>query len=103
MPRHVSLPCDELCMRYSRGESTTLLARMYQCSPTTIANTLRRCGMQLRRARFQAMPVPEELLRELYLVQRLPVADIASQLGVSPSTVGNIRRRFGIPVRPRVL
>jgi hypothetical protein len=39
-------------------------------------------------------------LRRLYLVERWPIAAIAAHFGVSASTIGNHRRRYGIPIRP---
>jgi len=90
-----------MSVHYANGESTIALARRYHCSPTTIAAALRRCGAVLRRARFRSAPVPEEALRELYLHQRLQVGQIAAHFGVSPSTIGNKRRAYGIATRPR--
>lgn len=101
MSRQIDIPCDELRRRYGAGESTIVLARRYQCSPTTIANRLRGCGAELRPARFRAVGVPESVLRQLYLEERLSIARIAERLGVAISTVGNKRRAYQIPVRPR--
>ena len=103
MPSRRELPCHELRALYAAGQSTTTLAVRYKCSPTTVAQALRRCGAEVRRARFQAVPIPEALLRDQYLTQRLPLASIAANFGVSVSTIGNKRRRYGIPTRPRHL
>ena len=48
MPRNILLPCDQLCSAYLAGQSTTMLAQRYSCSPTTIAKNLRRCGITPR-------------------------------------------------------
>jgi hypothetical protein len=40
-------------------------------------------------------------LRRMYLEERQPIVAIAAHFGVSASTVGNKRRRYGIPLRPR--
>lgn len=101
MPALRELPCEELSLRYGCGESTTGLARHFGCSPTTVAKALRRCGIAVRRARFQAVAVPEEALRDLYVNQRWRIGRIAAHFGVSASTIGNKRRAYGIAARPR--
>jgi hypothetical protein len=101
MPLRVLLPCDELCSTYLAGQSTTALARRYACSPTTIAKNLRECGIILRPSRFVPIHVDEAALRRAYLDERLPIAAIAAYFGVSASTIGNKRRRYGIPLRSR--
>lgn len=98
--RHL-LPCDELRASYEAGQSITLLARRYGCSPTTIASRLRGCGVALRSARFVAAPVDAATLRRLYLDERWTIAALAAYFGVSASTIGNKRRRYSIPIRPR--
>ncbi|HNP87434.1 MAG: hypothetical protein JST60_20820 [Chloroflexi bacterium SZAS-1] len=101
MPRIVLLPCTELSHAYTTGYSTVALGRRYSCSPTTIAKRLRHCGITLRRARFVAIAIDAELLRQAYLAEHLPIAQIATRFGVSPSTIANKRRAYGIPIRPR--
>jgi hypothetical protein len=101
MPRKVLLPCDELCSAYLAGQSTTSLSRRYHCSPTTIAKNLRIGGMALRVSRFAPAQIEEAALRRLYVGERWPIAAIAAHFGVSASTIGNQRRRHGIPIRPR--
>jgi hypothetical protein len=101
MPQNVLLPCDELCSAYLAGQSTTALARLYGCSPTTIAKNLRACGIMLRPSRFAPVSIEEGALRRVYLDERWPIAAIAAYFGVSASTIGNKRRRYGIPIRAR--
>jgi hypothetical protein len=101
MARPIDIPSDELAAAYRAGWSTPALARRYGCSPATIAKRLRAAGIALRDARFHAIPVAEAALRRLYLDEQLPIAAIAAALGVSSSTVGNKRRAYGIPIRPR--
>ncbi len=101
MARPLDLPADELSAAYLAGFSTPALARRYGCSAATIAKRLRAAGIALRDARFHSVVVAEGALRRLYLDERLPIAAIATALGVSASTVGNKRRAFGIPIRPR--
>ena len=101
MPRRLDLPCDELRARYLAGQSTTFLARRFACSPTTISKYLHCCGVAMRSAQFAAAPIDATALRRAYLEERLPIAAIAAMFKVSPSTIGNKRRRFGIPLRRR--
>jgi hypothetical protein len=101
MPRNILLPCDQLCSAYLAGQSTTILAHRYNCSPTTIAKKLRLCGITPRLSRFAPARIEEAALRRLYLGERWTIAAIAAHFGVSASTIGNQRRRYGIPIRPR--
>jgi hypothetical protein len=101
MPRTILLACDQLCSAYLAGQTTTTLAYRYSCSPTTIAKNLRRCGITLRLSRFAPVQIEEAALCRLYLGERWPIAAIAAHFGVSASTIGNQRRRYGIPIRPR--
>ena len=101
MPRNLLLPCDQLCSAYLAGQSTTMLAQRYSCSPTTIAKNLRLCGVTPRPSRYAPAQVEEAVLRQLYFEQHWPIAAIAAHFGVSTSTIGNQRRRYGIPIRPR--
>ena len=101
MARPIDIPSAELAAAYLAGWSTPALARRYGCSPATIAKRLRAAGIALRDARFHKVPVAESTLRRLYLDERLPIAAIAAAVGVSASTVGNKRRAYAIPIRPR--
>jgi uncharacterized protein YjcR len=78
-----------------------LLAQHYGCSPTTISQRLRACGITTRQSRFQSVSIPVEALHQLYMVERLPLQEIAQQFGVSVGTVRNHRRRAGMPARER--
>jgi len=101
MPRRIMLPCEDLRAAYTAGQSTAALARRYACSPTTVAKRLRACGVPLRSTRFVAIAIDPTALERMYLGERRPIAAIAAHLGVCPSTIGNKRRRYGIPIRPR--
>ena len=101
MSRSHTLPGATLVKRYAAGESTVALGRHYGCSPTTIAKALREGGAVMRPARFRSTAVPEAALREQYLAERLSIAQIAANFGVSASTIGNKRRLYGIAPRPR--
>jgi transposase-like protein len=99
MSRRRLLPGAELCTAYAAGQSTLALARRYGCSPTTVAKQLRAGGVALRRSRFAPAPIDEALLRQAYLDEARPVAAIAAMFGVSPATISNRRRQYGIPSR----
>ena len=101
MPRRLLLPCDELYAAYATGQSTTALARRYGCSPTTVANHLRDCGVALRVSRYVAVAIDLATLRRAYLDERRPIAAIAAYFGVCASTIGNKRRQYGIAPRGR--
>ena len=101
MPRRIEIDCEELRTGYQAGLTIVILARHYHCSPGTIAKRLHMCGVTMRDARFRPVVVPEARLRELYLDKRLPLIEIAEQFGVAVSTIGNKRRLYNIPVRPR--
>lgn len=101
MAGRLELPCEQLLASYMAGQSTTALARRYACSPTTIAKYLHGCGAAMRPSRFAPAVVDAGALRRAYLDERLPIGAIAARFGVSASTIGNKRRRYGIPKRPR--
>ena len=102
MPTRIKMDCEELRRLYEEDLlGVVALAQRYRCSATTISNRLRACGIKTRSARFQPIQVSQEKLRHMYEVERLPVKEIAHRLGVSTSTIGNRRRKFGIPVRSR--
>jgi transposase-like protein len=101
MPRQLQIPHEIICAAYLAGSSTVALAQRFGCSPTTIAKCLRSSGVALRRARFAPIPIDAAELRRAYLDERLPIAQIAARFGISPGTVSNKRRAFGIPLRPR--
>jgi len=101
MPRNIVLPCDQLCSAYLAGQSTTMLAQRYNCSPTTIAKNLRLCGVIPRPSRYTPAQIDEVTLHRLYSIEHWPITEIAAHFGVSASTIGNQRRRYGIPIRAR--
>src|SRR2546428_14095341 len=47
------------------------------------------------------VPVSAELLKRLYVDERLTAADISARIGCSPITILRRLRQFGIPARPR--
>lgn len=97
-----TIPYEELRHLYVEARMTTIeIARYYGCSPTTISFRMKRYGIAARAAHFQPAQITEEVLRRLYVEERLPIDVIAQQLGVSVGTIHNYRRALGIPRRPR--
>jgi hypothetical protein len=47
------------------------------------------------------IPIDADLLKRLYVDERLTAEAIAARLGCSPITILRRLRRFGIPARPR--
>ncbi len=47
------------------------------------------------------VPIEAEMLRRLYLDERLTTAEVGARLGCNAVTVGRRLRKLGIPVRPR--
>jgi transposase-like protein len=102
MPTRLKIDCDELRRLYEEEEyGTVALAQHYGCSPATISNRLRDCGIAVRSSRFQPVDIPADELRRLYLVECLPLQAIARRFGVSTRTIMHRRRALGIPTRPR--
>jgi uncharacterized protein YjcR len=69
------------------------------CSPATISNWLRRCGISARQGRFHTRMVDRAELERLYIIESLPIAQIAAHFGVSIGTINNRRRTYGLPKR----
>jgi AraC-like DNA-binding protein len=103
MARRIDIFCAELRHLYEDERlGIVAIAARYGCSSTTISLRLRDCGVPTRETRFQSRDIPADELRQLYEVERWPIAAIARHFGVSISTVGNRRRMLGIPIRPRI-
>lgn len=102
MDTHPIISCAELQRLYvAEGLGVASIARLYGASPATISNWLRRCGIAARQGRFVAHVIPAERIYQLYVVERLPLRQIATLLGVSIGTINNRRRAYGIPPRGR--
>jgi DNA-binding Lrp family transcriptional regulator len=92
----------ELQRRYvDDGQTLVVIAKQIGCSAATVSNILRRYGIPARDGRFQRRDIPQDLLVQLYSVERLPIKVIVARLGVSAGTISNRRRAYGIPQRPR--
>lgn len=100
MSKRLNIPCGELRQLYEeQGLTTIVLSQRYGCSVTTIANHLRRCGVSLRNARFQARTVPTEELLQLYAIEQKPLWYIARHFEVSISTIYNKLNAIDAPKR----
>jgi DNA-binding Lrp family transcriptional regulator len=99
MRKPMNLPDGELVRRYGEGDSVTVLAQEYGCSPATISRRLRALGVAMRPNRYQPLPIAAEELERLYTRERMPLKMIARRLRVSVGTVANRRRAFRIPKR----
>lgn len=104
MSRRIELPCEELKQRYTvQGQTAHEIAASNGCSASTVIRRLHECAITVRSSRYIARQIPEELLRRLYLVERLPQNEIARQLGISPGTLASRLRLYGIPQRPPII
>jgi uncharacterized protein YjcR len=102
MPKRIQIEKNELRRLYEdKGLGIVAIAERYGCSPTTISNRLRECGISVRSSRFQSCHISADELRHLYETERLPLHEIATRLGVSISTIHKHRNALGIPPRPR--
>lgn len=100
MAVRVACSCGELRRLYiDDGLGVVAIAARLGCSPPTVSNWLRRCGIPARASRFRARPVAHEELERLYSVEGLTLRAIAVRLGVSIGTVNNRLRAYGIPRR----
>lgn len=99
MRKPMNLPDEELARRYREGDSVTVLAQDYGCSPATISRRLRGLGVTMRTNRYQPLPIAAEELERLYTRERMPLKMIARRLRVSVGTVANRRRKLQIPDR----
>jgi hypothetical protein len=96
------LSCAELQRLYLEERlGVADVARLYGTSPATISNWLRRCGIPARSGRFIARHIPVDQLYQLYVVEQLPIRQIAVIFGVSVGTINNRRRAYGIPSRSK--
>lgn len=100
MAAQMASSCGELRRLYvDEGLGVVAIGARLGCSPPTVSNWLRRCGIPARPSRFQTREVPRERLEQLYSVEGLPLRAIAARLGVSVGTVNNRIRAYGIPRR----
>jgi IS30 family transposase len=102
MAGQIQLTCEELRRLYlDEGMGVARIGAIAGRSASTISIRLQRCGIPTRSGRFRRAEVPRALLEQLYLVEALPLREIAGRLGVSVGTVSNRLRAYGIPRRGR--
>ena len=93
----------QLVARYQRGDSGSLLGRLYGVSGTVVYGTLRRHGITPRspsEARRVLSPQQEQFAVRLYQRQWTPKR-IAATLGCSGTTVRRALQRHAVPIRTR--
>lgn len=102
MAKRIRLDYDELRQLYvAEGWTMAQIARHLGCCAATVSQHLRASGVTPRSGRFPNSKITPEVLVQLYSEDRLPIAVIAAQLGVSIGTVHNRRRAYGlVPRRP---
>jgi hypothetical protein len=89
--------------------STYRIAQLAGLDRQRVTRRLRRAGVPLRSRggggirpqRRVTRPGLPELLTDLYLGQRLTIADVGHRLGIPARTVGDLLRRYGIQARTR--
>jgi transposase-like protein len=96
--------CEEVAEVYRSGLSLAETARKFKCTTPTIANALRRVGVELRLGRPQFWS-PELLqwIGEQYEAGRSQ-QDIADEIGINQTAVSGRLRQMGIiatPERPK--
>lgn len=85
-----------------QGWGSPRIAKRFGVSAAVVERRLREYGIPVRGHSLMGDPrLSEENLRQLYLVQNLPIADIAQQLDVSTPTVFKYLAIRHIPLRTR--
>jgi Mor family transcriptional regulator len=104
-PKKLAPHADDIVARYLAGESTSTLARSYQCNPDTVRQVLLSRGID-RRPRGQVpgvqmpgskLPLPAHLAAEYNAGATLKA--LGATYCVSPSTVRRVLLRLGITRR----
>lgn len=91
--RYTAAQQREAVRLYRRGVRAGVLSRRYGCSPTTIADWMRKAGVDAQKP--GQLPAPLPSISELYRMHRTKSwRAIADELGVSLSTV--LRRKDGL-------
>jgi hypothetical protein len=102
MSQHTFITAEELRRRYiDEGQTLEAIAAQIGYSAATVSAMLRRYGIPARDTRYRRVEISRELLVQLYSDEHLPIREIIIRLGASAGTIGNRRRAYGIPRRPR--
>ncbi len=98
--KRLPLPGSEMRHAYEAGASIRQLALEYQVSQRIVRARLHEAGARMRPGGTVYPALTEELLRDLYVNQRMTAARIAARVGCSESTVTWRLRAYGLS-RPR--
>lgn len=84
---------------YQSGSTTIDLAEQFGCSKGTINKLLRKCGVNVTKAKAQAK-LDAEIVIAMY-EERHTIEEIAQHFGVSPYTVNRCLHSNGVKIRSR--
>lgn len=84
---------------YQSGDTTIDLAKQFGCSKGTINKLLRKCGVNVTKAKAQAK-LDAEIVIAMY-EERHTIEDIAQHFGVSSYTVNRCLHSNGVEIRSR--
>lgn len=90
---------QEIVSLYQAGKSTRKIGEMFGVCKTTIANMLRRQGVNVTRSKVQARLDADEVIA-MYK-NEITAEKIAKQFGVNPQTILNCLRSHGVKIRSR--
>jgi len=103
--REVRIPKDELRRLVKKKMSVAEIADYFKVSQSTIKRRLRKYGLSLKSRMRYHDPAPLNLSRDLlfqwYVVEGMSAEKIATELGVSVSSVHHYLKKYGIPTRKR--
>lgn len=104
--KRVKLPIDELRALYvEQGMTTTEIAEHYGVGASTVRRALEAIGVDIRprgpkgSRELPHLEINEQLLRELYLEQKLSIPQIGELYGWGRETIRQRMIEFGIPIR----
>ena len=88
-----------ICNLYKDGLGTTTIGHRVGAHATMVCHILRKCGIQMRKAKTYDWPVEE--LRNLYENQRLTLQQIADMYGYNQKMLNKKAKSWGFRMRRR--
>ena len=85
---------------YQSGNTTIDLAKQFGCSKGTINKLLRKCGVNVTKAKARAK-LDDGVVVAMYEEERHTIEEIAKYFGVSPYTVNRCLHSNGVKIRSR--
>lgn len=85
---------------YQSGNTTIDLAEQFGCSKGTINKLLRKCGVNVTKAKAQAK-LDDRVVIAMYKEERHTIEEIAQHFGVSSYTVNRCLHRNEVKIRSR--